>query len=205
MNVDELVSLVSGLPRAGTSTESTNTGRDSQAAESPSVSTVTELEQLGERSALTEQMGNLARQIELLRGVQQDQADATGANTRALIEGTSSRMLNGVSTAARGALGILGGGALAPWIPGLLRLFGGGSSEQPQSLVTAERPQPLRIDETVAQNARASNPSTALPAITVNVQAFDSRSFVDHSSDIADALRRALLEAHSVQDVLGEL
>ncbi len=33
----------------------------------------------------------------------------------------------------------------------------------------------------------------------------DSRSFMDHSDDIARAVREALLNAHSLNDVMSEL
>jgi hypothetical protein len=39
----------------------------------------------------------------------------------------------------------------------------------------------------------------------VQVQAMDSRSFMDHSDEIARAVREALLNAHSLGDVMSEL
>jgi hypothetical protein len=41
--------------------------------------------------------------------------------------------------------------------------------------------------------------------IVVNVQAMDSRSFLDHSQDIATAVREAMLNMHPVNDVVSEL
>ena len=51
-----------------------------------------------------------------------------------------------------------------------------------------------------------SGPSGA-PAtqITVNVQAMDSRSFLDHSSEIAQAVRDAMLNLNSINDVVNDL
>ena len=46
--------------------------------------------------------------------------------------------------------------------------------------------------------------STA-PQITVNVQAMDSRSFLDHSNEIAQAVRQAMLNLSSINDVVNEL
>jgi hypothetical protein len=43
------------------------------------------------------------------------------------------------------------------------------------------------------------------PSVTVQVQAMDSRSFLDHSDDIARAVREAILNAHSLGDVVSEL
>jgi hypothetical protein len=41
--------------------------------------------------------------------------------------------------------------------------------------------------------------------VTVQVNAMDSRSFLDRSNDIASAVRQAILSAHSINDVLSEL
>jgi hypothetical protein len=41
--------------------------------------------------------------------------------------------------------------------------------------------------------------------ITVNVQAMDARSFLDHSNDIAQAVRQAMLNLSSINDVVNEL
>ncbi len=42
------------------------------------------------------------------------------------------------------------------------------------------------------------------PQVVVQVQAMDSRSFLDHTPEIAEAVKRALLESHGLRDVLGE-
>jgi len=43
------------------------------------------------------------------------------------------------------------------------------------------------------------------PQVIVNVSAMDSQSFMDRSSDIARALRDAMLHMHPVNDVIGEI
>jgi hypothetical protein len=43
------------------------------------------------------------------------------------------------------------------------------------------------------------------PQITVNVQAMDARSFLDRSSDIAAAVRDAMLNLSSINDVVNDL
>lgn len=40
--------------------------------------------------------------------------------------------------------------------------------------------------------------------VVVQVQAMDSRSFLDHTPEIAEAVKRALLESNGLRDVLGE-
>ena len=42
-------------------------------------------------------------------------------------------------------------------------------------------------------------------SILVQVQAMDSQSFMDHSNDIAQAVRQAMLNLHSVNDVIADL
>jgi len=47
-------------------------------------------------------------------------------------------------------------------------------------------------------------PASAPAQITVQVQAMDSRSFLDHSADIAMAVRQAMLESNVLNDVVRE-
>lgn len=207
MTVEELVKLVSEAP------SSRDLGKKEAISESAGLAPSTgpgvqpdDFNGVGGRSRLSEQMVVLAQQVELLRGVQQAQADATTSNTRALVESTAARVVSGVTTAARGALGILGGGASASWIPSVLRLFGG-ETEQPQPLSKFVRPDPIRVDARSRREGEdpQANDALRLPSINVNVQTLDSRSFLEHSNEIATALKRALLDAHSVHDVLGDL
>jgi hypothetical protein len=41
--------------------------------------------------------------------------------------------------------------------------------------------------------------------VTVNVTAMDSRSFMDHSTDIANAVREAMLNMHPINGVVASL
>jgi hypothetical protein len=43
------------------------------------------------------------------------------------------------------------------------------------------------------------------PQITFNVQAMDARSFMDRSGDIAAAVRDAMLNLNSINDVVNDL
>ena len=52
---------------------------------------------------------------------------------------------------------------------------------------------------------RSSAASGASPQITVNVQAMDARSFMDRSNDIALAVRDAMLNLNSINDVVNDL
>jgi hypothetical protein len=62
-----------------------------------------------------------------------------------------------------------------------------------------------------AAPAAAEQPSNgpgAAPAVThvtVNISAMDSQSFMDRSSDIASAVREAMLNLHPINDVVANL
>ena len=43
------------------------------------------------------------------------------------------------------------------------------------------------------------------PQVTIQVQAMDSRSFLDHSAEIAQAVREAMLNMHSLNDVVNDI
>ena len=51
----------------------------------------------------------------------------------------------------------------------------------------------------------ASVPAPAAPQVTVNVTAMDSQSFMDHSNDIANAVREAMLNMHPINGVVATL
>lgn len=104
---------------------------------------------------------------------------------------------------------------------GLMRLFGGSSKPAVFPLPKYERPAREHYLGSISARgewaARAIDygsgwqlremergGAAATQQITVNVQAMDSRSFLDRRDDIAAAVRQALLETHSLSDVLGE-
>jgi hypothetical protein len=110
---------------------------------------------------------------------------------------------------------------LSPLLRGLFSLFGGGSSSDntPAPLASYVAPPAVRVEGGVVPgqvapvaldrddmgNVRPLQATQSSSQITVNVQAMDSRSFVDHSEDIARAVRRAMLESSSLNDVVSEL
>jgi hypothetical protein len=63
----------------------------------------------------------------------------------------------------------------------------------------------------LAKRESASTPSSGAPSniapthVTVQVQAMDSRSFLDRSDDIAMAVRNAMLNSHPLNDVISDL
>lgn len=118
---------------------------------------------------------------------------------------------NPVLTVLRDGLGV------APLIGGLISLFSGGQ-EEPAPFVKYALPSPVNFqaaeqggmivaaDYDQAGMPRAAAPATASPAqVTVQVQAMDARSFLDRSGDIAMAVRDAMLNLNSINDVVNDL
>ena len=60
-------------------------------------------------------------------------------------------------------------------------------------------------DAGMGNSTRGVGPGATAPQITVNVQAMDAQSFADRSSDIALAVRSAMLNLSSINDVVNEL
>lgn len=56
-----------------------------------------------------------------------------------------------------------------------------------------------------AAGGSGSSTTTGAAQITFNVQAMDAQSFLDHSSDIAQAVRSAMLNMSTINDVVSEL
>ena len=96
----------------------------------------------------------------------------------------------------------------------------GGNTRSEESEVLPRFSLPERIHEEVAYDAATRQFSPldrwqsgaarveGVPAptqVTVNVQAMDSKSFLDHSDDIARAVKQAILSSHSLNDVLSEI
>jgi hypothetical protein len=149
------------------------------------------------------------------------QTQATSANTDALAQDTQTRSSGSAAREASSVIGtasqFLGGGlSLMPLVSLFSSLFGGGQSEQPAPLTPYSMPQSLNLESTTnyqnvvwgenglprgAGSGGASTPSQ----ITVQVQAMDSQSFLDHSDDIAQAVRQAMLNMNSLNDVVSNL
>jgi hypothetical protein len=73
-----------------------------------------------------------------------------------------------------------------------------------------DRIRPLRgldrpVPPVTPSNTGSPPMSTPVNNITVQVNAIDSRSFLDHSEDIARAVRDAMLHSHALNDVVNDL
>ncbi|HZT34215.1 MAG TPA: hypothetical protein VFA33_30265 [Bryobacteraceae bacterium] len=163
----------------------------------------------------------LVSELDALRSVSETQVDAVSSNTEAVTQNTASRGATGV---ARDVASTLGKTALSmmPLVGLFANLFGGGGQpEQPPPLVKYAPPAPIQFegsivapgatpngvtaDATPQAAAPSAAPQTVTPQVTIQVQAMDSRSFLDHSQEIAQAVREAMLNMHPLNDVVSDL
>ncbi len=179
------------------------------------------LQAVGAADQLSQQMVRLTTQLQQLQGASQVAAETTRANTVAVASSSvASKVANAthsaVSTGVAGSL-VLGLG-LSPLISAVARLFGGGSSSAPPALVKFALPDavnasagvsaaipggPFAVDYAQGAPRPVTRPADVVPAqVTVQVQALDSQSFLDHSNDIAMAVRQAMLESSVLNDVI---
>jgi len=178
----------------------------------------------GSNSAVTEQLTSLTTQIVSLTSIQQSQISALQDNTQAVTQNTTVKGSGGSSvgsTVESVASSFLGGGlsSLSPLLGELLSLFGGGGGQtlaaplpymlplpvQSQAGLTASTPgqgAPVSYGETGQPRAQSANTS---PQVTIQVSAMDSQSFLDHSDDIAMAVKHAILNSSSLNDVISGL
>lgn len=189
----------------------------------PGNSITSGLVQGGSTSQLTDQLTSLTAGISNLSSAQQSQISALQDNTQAVTQNTSSKgsSASSVGNTVEGvASSVMGGGlsSLSPLLGSLLSLFGGGGQ-------TATAPAPFMLPQPIQSQAglTASVPgqvvpvsygesgqpravsSSASPQITIQVNAMDSQSFLDHSDDIAMAVKQAILNSSSLNDVISDL
>jgi hypothetical protein len=171
--------------------------------------------------SLAATLTEVSRGIGSLAPASQLQVQALIANTQAVTQSSSANDTNSVmGTIGKLASSLTGGAlSLSPILSGLLHLFGGGGSSTPPPLVkfalppsiafqaaNVPGPQTAGVDFSQSGDPRVigAAPSSGTQ-ITVQVQAMDSRSFMDHSQDIAAAVREAMLNMHSLNDVISDL
>ena len=83
---------------------------------------------------------------------------------------------------------------------GLPRVYDGADTDNSGTSDPAE-------NNAAAPGGSSANASAGAgtPQITLNVQAMDAQSFLDRSSDIAQAVRSAMLNMSSINDIVSEL
>jgi len=163
---------------------------------------------------LSEEIAQLAEQLRQLQAASQAATEWAQARSRVTSDGGSSG-----GSIGNTLLDVFGGElGLSPLISGIASLFGGGGgSSVPAPLMRFALPPAVQVSGGVGEGGgqafAVDHPQGGLPRattaaapaqITVQVQAMDSRSFLDHSSDIAMAVRRAMLESSVLNDVVRE-
>jgi hypothetical protein len=120
------------------------------------------------------------------------------------------------SSAGSIALDVVKSGlGLVPLVTTLFGLFGGGDDPAPSPLVKYAMPARVNFEAAETADGMASvdygqsgaprSYAAAPQQVNVTVQAMDARSFLDRSSDIAAAVREAMLNLNSINDVVNEL
>ena len=171
----------------------------------------------GSSGEFTEQISSLVTQMGSLASIQQTLAGATQDNTQALSQNTASKS-GSSSSVGSVASTVLGGSILSPILGGLMDLFGVGDGGQ-----AAVAASPFMLPAPVQYQGGTSSPgqvmptsyaesgqpraqaAAATPQVNIQVNAMDSQSFMDHSDEIATAVRSALLNSHPLADVISDL
>jgi hypothetical protein len=174
-------------------------------------------------SALTQQLTTITQQLQQLQSINQTQVETLVANTQAVAQNSTAKGSSGESTVTKvgSTLENIFGLGLSPLVSGLVSLFGGGSSSQPAPLVPFVAPPSVHVNAGISASSSSGAfavetadgglprpvPAASAPTtqITVQVQAMDSRSFLDHSDDIAMAVRQAMLTSTTLNDVIREV
>lgn len=159
------------------------------------------------------------KQLTDLQALHQQMLASTNQNIQALNANTTAKGGTGssaMSTVGNLASSILGQGSLlTPIISGVMKLFGGGQASSQPALAPFMMPPSMQLETTVNNGvspAAQSSPVTSsggapppapAPHVQIQVNAIDSRSFLDHSDAIAEAVRHALLSSHSLGDVIA--
>lgn len=166
-------------------------------------------------SSVRQWLEGLTSQVVDSSGVRE--SNAAGSLLQSATALTSvARTIEAGTRSGQGALGWLG--VLSPVVSGLMKLFGGGGRKEPPPLLEFELPpsqrvvagftgtewKPQNLDYEAGGMPRPMGSQAQGANVVVQVQAMDSRSFLDHRDEIASAVRQALLESHGLSDVISE-
>ena len=174
----------------------------------------------------SDNLSTIALQLAQLSPLTQTQATAVAENTQAVAQNTVAQKSGGAASIAgdiaKTAAKTLGGGlSLSPLVSAIAGLFSGSKQEALPTLPSYTAPSAVQFQGATGQQTGQAfvaadygqdgnpRPVPATPfytsPITVQVQALDSQSFMDHSDDIARAVREAILNSHSLNDAVSEL
>ena len=161
-------------------------------------------------------LDQLLGQLVQVASVGKEQSESLRRNTT-VMEGNAGKGNSESSSldALKGLASVLTGGIL-PLVSGIFKAFSGGADTgQIQPLLKFASPAAVQAEAGLSasgnlalidRNERGDLRTIGGGAqITVQVQALDSRSFIDRSDDIARAVRDAMLHSSSLNDVVQDL
>ena len=99
----------------------------------------------------------------------------------------------------------LGGFGLSSLISGIAGLFGAGKKKQAPPLTLFQLPSSISQTFQVRHSTATTQPQPAGSNLHIHLQGLNSSSMVDHSNEIAKAVKTAILNSHSLNDVIAEL
>jgi hypothetical protein len=120
-----------------------------------------------------------------------------GGLAKQVVSGGAASLFNTSASAAFGGLGSL--------ISGITSLFGGGEKKAPPALQLFQLPDAVNQTVHLQGGSSAGSAGSSGSAVHVHVQAMDTQSFLNRSNDIARAVKTAMLNSHSLNDVVSEL
>jgi len=175
------------------------------------------------------QSQQMAQQLETLSQAETETAGANAQGTNQTAaespQGSGASIGSEAGSALEDTLGL----GVSPLISGIMGLFGGGGGGggasvpapflMPPSVnvnggISESAPtQPFAVDYASGGMPKAATSSSSTSGgsgggsgqIMVQVQAMDSQSFLDHSDDIAQAVRQAMLQSTVLNDVIREV
>ena len=166
-------------------------------------------------------VGRLAAQVDQLQRSMTPPSNPVAVHTKA---SSVSRGSASTSTGTRsGGLvkvlsHFLSGSALGSIVTGIAGLFGGGKPAAPVPLYRFDLPKSVSVEAGVTRSGQFvpvnhvqsgqvrpnETPQTVTQAAPQSIIA-DTRWFMDHSEDIASAVKEAMLHSHSINDVVADL
>jgi hypothetical protein len=184
----------------------------------------------GSGAGSSQQLAQQMQQLETLSQAETETAEGNAQGTnQAAAEGPQASGGGSIGSEAGSAIESALGMGVSPLITGILGLFGGGGGSGGESVpapflmpssvnvnagINEGAPtQPFAVDYASGGAPKGATSSSSVPGgsgggsgqMIVQVQAMDSQSFLDHSDDIAQAVRQAMLQSTVLNDVIREV
>ncbi|MEO8129855.1 MAG: hypothetical protein ABJF23_21165 [Bryobacteraceae bacterium] len=158
-------------------------------------------------------LGRLAAQVTQLRRSITPEVAPVAVRTRSSAASNSAGS-TGSSGIVKIISQVLGGSGLGSIVSGIAGLFAGGPPDAPDPLYRFSLPQAVSVEAGVTRSGQfvpvnysqggQARPNEA-PQAPPQPMTVDTRWFLDHSEDIASAVKEAMLHSHSINDVVVDL